>query len=204
MTSRDLCIGDPDPRLRSALAVLFGHVGWSVRAVENGEALLVAVLDRPPSCVLIDIHAPAEGCLNTVASLRAQGYTRPIVAMSSLADAAIIVAAIKNGADDFVPKPCRTEALYNAVERAVDDWNDKKSGFDEGLARRFIGHAMLTTRETEILRGISAGTTAREAAAALGISPRTVEFHRGKIMQKFGAKNAADLMRIVLRTAGSC
>ena len=203
MTSRDLCIGDPDPRLRSALAVLFGHVGWSVRAVENGEALLVAVLDRPPNCVLIDIHAPAEGCLNTVASLRAQGYTRPIVAMSSLADAAIIVAAIKNGADDFVPKPCRTEALYNAVERAVDDWNDK-SGFDEGLARRFIGHAMLTTRETEILRGISAGTTAREAAAVLGISPRTVEFHRGKIMQKFGAKNAADLMRIVLRTAGSC
>ena len=204
MANRDLCIGDPDPRLRSALSVLFGHVGWSVRAVENGEALMVAVLERPPSCVLIDIHAPAEGCLNAVAGLRAQGYTHPIVAMSSLADAAIIVAAIKHGADDFVPKPCTTEVLYDAVKRAVDDWTQKRSGLDEGLARRFIGHAMLTNRETDILRGISAGSTAREAAALLGISPRTVEFHRGKIMQKFGAKNAADLMRIILRTAGSC
>ena len=54
MTSGDLCVGDPDPKLRSSLAVMFGHIGWSVRAVENGEAVLAAVLDRSPSCVATD------------------------------------------------------------------------------------------------------------------------------------------------------
>jgi FixJ family two-component response regulator len=204
MNSRDLCIGDPDPRLRTALAVMFGHVGWSVRGVENGEALLVAVLDQSPSCVLIDIQAPAQHCLNTVAGLRAQGYTRPIVAMSSLSDAPIIVGAIKHGADDFIQKPCRTEVLYDAVIRAVEDWNQKQLGHEPTLTQRFIGHAMLTRRETDIVRGIAAGSTAREAAAQLDISPRTVEFHRARILQKFGAKNAADLMRIILRTTGNC
>jgi len=204
MTSRDLCIGDPDPRMRSALGILFGHHGWSVRAVENGEALLAAVLERPPSCVLIDIHAPAWNCLNVVAGLRAQGYSHPIVAMSNLCEAAIIVAAIKHGADDFVPKPCRPEALYDAAARAVEDWRAKQLGRDGALGSRFVGHAILTARETDILRGIAAGATAREAAVTLDLSPRTVEFHRARIMQKFGAKNAADLMRIVLRTAGNC
>lgn len=204
MTGLDLCIGDPDPRLRTALAVLFGHHGWNVRAVENGEKLFAAVLDQAPTCVLIDIHAPAENCLGTVTALRAQGYTHPIVAMSGLSEAAVIVAAIKHGADDFVQKPCRTEALFEAATRAVDDWTEKQRGQDDALARRFIGHAMLTKRETDILRGIAAGSTAREAGALLDISPRTVEFHRARIMQKFGAKNAADLMRIILRTAGKC
>jgi FixJ family two-component response regulator len=124
--------------------------------------------------------------------------------MSSLSQAAIIVGAIKHGADDFVQKPCRTEALHDAVMHAMEDWSSRQRGHDATLAQRFVGHAMLTRRETDIVRGIAAGSTAREAAAQLDISPRTVEFHRARILQKFGARNAADLMRIILRTAGNC
>ncbi|MDB5654027.1 MAG: response regulator [Tardiphaga sp.] len=204
MIGRDLCVADPDARLRTSLVISFGHLGWSVRAVESGEALLTAVRDQPPSCVLIDIHAPTEQGLYTVSSLRSLGYTHPIVAMSSLGEAAVIVAAIQHGADDFIVKPCRPEALYQAVKRALDGWIEKQQGLDEALGARFVGHAMLTKRETDILRGIAAGATAREAAALLDISPRTVEFHRARILVKFGARNAADLMRIILRTAGHC
>lgn len=203
MNSHDLLVGDPDPKLRTALAIMFGHAGWLVRGAENGEAIRAAVLDRTPSCVLIDIHAPLQSCLSAMASLRAEGYTRPIVAMSSLSEPAIIVAAIKHGADDFVQKPCRTETLFETIMRAVSDWDTKQLGQDAALTRQFVGHAMLTRRESDIVRGIAAGSTAREAAALLDISPRTVEFHRARILRKFGARNTAELMRIILRTAGN-
>jgi len=194
----ELFVADPDARAVTAISVMFGNAGWSVRAFGDGDALVTAVLDHSPSCVLLDVQSPPQAGLGQLEQLRSHGYARPVLMTSGVFDAATIVAAIKRGADDFIQKPARAEVVFDAVRRAVDAWAERQARRDCQFGGNFVGRALLTKRETDVLRGIAAGATAKEAAVSLDLSPRTVEFYRARILLKLGAKNSADLMRIVM------
>ncbi len=108
--------------------------------------------------------------------------------------------AIRNGARDFIEKPFDPCAIVTRVREAIAGWRSIERA--EGhSARDFPGHERLTARELQVLDQIAEGASNKEAGRELGISPRTIEVHRARIMEKLRAKNAADLMRVVLRKA---
>ena len=118
--------------------------------------------------------------------------------ISGRGDIPAAVEAIRNGALDFIEKPFEAAALVARVRNAIDAWHSGNRK-DSILARDFSGHERLTARERDVLEQIAQGASNKEAGRDLGISPRTIEVHRARIMEKLAAKNAADLMRIVLR-----
>jgi FixJ family two-component response regulator len=137
--------------------------------------------------------------------LRGEDYPAPIFMISGQGDIAMAVSAIKNGALDFIEKPFRGGEIVARLNEAIGAFARRQA---ENSATRigslhFPGREPLTRREREVLEQFAAGASNKEAGRTLGISPRTIEDHRANIMKKLGAKNAADLIRIVMTASRS-
>jgi two-component system response regulator FixJ len=195
---REIFIVDDDPSVRAALAVVLSGEGYQVTSFVEGEAFLSAARSRTPGCVLIDVHLPDCSGLDVLRRLDAQRYPAPILVISGRGDIPTAVDAIRHGALDFIEKPFDPTVVVTRVRDAIDAWQNVNRD-DSILAREFPGHDRLTARERDVLERIARGASNKEAGRELGISPRTIEVHRARIMEKLAAKNAADLMRIVLR-----
>jgi two-component system, LuxR family, response regulator FixJ len=196
----EIFIVDDDPSVRAALSVVFSGEGYQVTSFGEGEAFLDAARSRTPGCVLIDVHLPGCSGLEVLRRLDAQYYPAPVLVISGHGDIPTAVDAIRNGALDFIEKPFDPVIVVMRVRDAMDAWQNLNRE-DTILARDFPGHDRLTARERDVLERIARGASNKEAGRELGISPRTIEVHRARIMEKLAAKNAADLMRIVLRGA---
>jgi len=194
----EIFIVDDDPSVRAALSVVLTGEGYQVASFVEGEAFLAAARSRTPGCVLIDVQLPGASGLDLLRRLDAQHYPAPILVISGHGDIPTAIEAIRNGALDFIEKPFDAAALVARVRSAIDAWHSGNRK-DSILARDFSGHERLTARERDVLERIAQGASNKEAGRDLGISPRTIEVHRARIMEKLAAKNAADLMRIVLR-----
>jgi FixJ family two-component response regulator len=190
-------IVDDDPSVRDALTLLLRIDGFSTRSFEDGPSFLQAIGIAAPVCVILDLHLPGCSGLAVLKELADRRFAPPIIVMSGQSDIATAVAAIKNGALDFLEKPFSASAMADRVREAVTNYRQSMAGHADGLAD-FPGRQLLTGREREVLAQIARGASNKEAGRRLGISPRTVEVHRARIMAKLGARNAADLMRIVL------
>jgi FixJ family two-component response regulator len=196
--TNEVFIVDDDPSVSAALSVVLSGEGYQVASFVEGEAFLAAARSRTPGCVLLDVHLPGSSGLDILKQLDAQSYPAPVLIISGRGDIPTAVEAIRNGALDFIEKPFDAVAVVARVRSAIDAWHDG-NGKDSILARDFPGHDRLTARERDVLERIAQGASNKEAGRELGISPRTIEVHRARIMEKLAAKNAADLMRIVLR-----
>ncbi len=194
----EIFIVDDDPSVRAALAVLLGGEGYQVTSFVEGDTFLSAALSRTPECVLIDVHLPGISGLDVLRKLDAQHYPAPILVISGRGDIPTAVDAIRSGALDFIEKPFDPNTVVTRVRDAIGAWQSVNRD-DTILAREFPGHDRLTARERDVLERIARGASNKEAGRELGISPRTIEVHRARIMEKLGARNAADLVRIVLR-----
>jgi two-component system, LuxR family, response regulator FixJ len=194
----EIFIVDDDPSVRTALSVLFSGVGYQVTSFVEGEAFLSAARAHTPQCVLIDVHLPGCSGLDVLRKLDAQRYPAPILVISGRGDIPTAVDAIRHGALDFIEKPFDPTAVVTRVRDVIAAWENVNREHSI-LAREFPGHDRLTARERDVLERIARAASNKEAGRELGISPRTVEVHRARIMEKLNAKNAADLMRIVLR-----
>jgi FixJ family two-component response regulator len=192
----EVFVVDDDPSVCEALSVVFELEGFEVTGFAEGGAFLALARARIPSCILLDVHMPGRSGIDILKELDAQHYGAPIFMISAAGDIPIAVEAIKNGAFDFIEKPFDLDALVARVCAAIDAW--ARRGRAGPQRRDFPGHHLLTRREGEVLAEIAAGASNKEAGRRLGISPRTIEVHRARIMDKLRAKNAADLVRIVL------
>jgi two-component system response regulator FixJ len=204
--AREIFIVDDDPLVLSALTVVLSREGYQVTGFGEGASFLEAARSRTPTCIILDVQMPGQSGLEILRDLNAQQYPAPIFIMSGVGDIPMAVEAIKSGALDFLEKPFDATTVVTRVREAVEAWTRRASrGNGEVLSKQFPGHDLLTSRERDVLGQIAAGSSNKQAGRELGISPRTIEVHRARIMEKLGAKNAADLVRIVLsenRNAG--
>jgi FixJ family two-component response regulator len=198
----EIHIVDDDPAVRDALSVVFTLEGYHVSGFADGHSFLSAVRNRPPSCIILDVHMPGRSGLDILKELNAKNYPVPIFIISGQGDIPMAVEAIKHGALDFIEKPFDAETVVNRVREAIDAAARREAARSDASLTHFPGSELLTPREREVLGLIASGASNKEAGRQLGISPRTIEVHRARIMEKLGAKNAADLVRIVLSDAG--
>lgn len=190
-------IVDDDPAVRDALAVVFELEGFTVHVHETGDSFIEAAQSTLPACVLLDVHMPGRSGIDILKSLKAERYPAPIFIISGHGDIPMAVAAIKQGAFDFIEKPFDAETVVRRVNEALQA-RQRLDRTEADEMPGFAGKERLTPREQDVLSQITAGASNKEAGRVLGISPRTIEVHRARIMEKLGARNAADLVRIVL------
>jgi FixJ family two-component response regulator len=196
----DIFIVDDDPGVRGVLTAVFTREGFQVTSFADGGSFLASARARTPVCVILDVHIPGKSGLDILKELNAQDYSAPIFIMSGQGDIPMAVGAIKNGALDFIEKPFRGSDVVTRVQEAIDAYARRRRDDDPAgrTAVYFPGREPLTRREREVLGQIVSGASSKEAGRQLGISFRTIEVHRANIMEKLGAKNVADLIRIVL------
>jgi len=163
------------------------------------EFLAEAKLDRP-GCLLLDINMPEMSGLEVQARLNQRRVTIPIIFLTASADIPIAVAAMREGAADFVEKPFDADHLLLRVRQAIDSHHRLRKIEEE---RQLVqGHfAKLTPREHEIMELVVTGKTSKVIARELGMSHRTVEIHRTHLMEKMAASTLADLVRMHLLTS---
>src|SRR6202030_3664556 len=177
--------------------------GYQVICFADGAALLVVARSRPPSCILLDVNIPGKSGLDILKELHGEDYPAPIFMISGQGDIAMAVSSIKSGALDFIEKPFRGSEIVARLDEAIDAYARRQSqNSGSNIATmHFPGREPLTRREREVLEQFTAGASNKEAGRHLGISPRTIEDQRANIMKKLGARNAADLIRIVMTVA---
>ena len=144
---------------------------------------------------------PDRHGLDILKKLRAENCPVPVFATSANGDIATAVEAIRNGAHDFIEKPLRSGDVLDRVEAAIEELSQASSDALPDISLHLPGCAPFTRREREVLARIAIGDTNKEAARTLGLSSRTIEGYRAKIMKKVGARNAAELLRRVLSQA---
>jgi two-component system response regulator FixJ len=200
MMSREIFIVDDDYDMREALSALFRHAGYQTASFTDGRSFIHLARDQTPACVLLDICMPGPSGLDILKEIDAKTYPAPILIISAQGDVLSVVQAMRNGAFDYMEKQLDGAMILARVAEAIGSWMSLRQGAQSSfsLSPSFPGYHRLTRREREVLTQIAAAASNKETAKTLGISPRTVEIHRGRIMQKLSAKNSVDLMRIVM------
>ena len=199
-SSREIFVVDDDPAVRETLSIVLSAGGYEVICFADGAALLSVARDRTPAAILLDVHIPGRSGLDILKELHGEDYPAPIFIISGHGDIAMAVSAIKSGALDFIEKPFRGNEIVTRLNEAIEAYERRQADRSASSvgSLHFPGREPLTRREREVLEQFTSGASNKEAGRTLGISPRTIEDHRANIMKKLGAKNAADLVRIVM------
>ncbi|WEK03314.1 MAG: LuxR C-terminal-related transcriptional regulator [Candidatus Devosia phytovorans] len=194
-SSRDrlIHIVDGDIATCEALSVLFRLEGFQTSFSTTAEQFSIALERRRPDAFVINMHLGEDHGINLLRRIRAIRGEVPVVMMVDVPDLTGAVAAMKLGATDVISKPIDSDHLLMVLR------DNLRLGLRNGHRNSDIrGLAQLTPRERQVLHLITSGQSNKEAGRELGISPRTIEVHRARVMEKLGARNTADLMRIVL------
>jgi FixJ family two-component response regulator len=196
----EIFVVDDDPAVRETLSLVLTAGGYQVICFADGAALLAVARTRSPACILLDVHIPGKSGLDILKELHGEEYPAPIFIISGQGDIAMAVRAIKNGALDFIEKPFRGSEIVERLNDAIAAYQRRQAENSalQVASLHFPGREPLTRREREVLEQFTTGASNKEAGRTLGISPRTIEDHRANIMKKLGARNAADLIRIVM------
>ncbi len=187
---------EDDEPMRDSLVELLEEAGYRARAYASGEELLARGTAAEPGCVVSDVRMPGIDGLTLLRRLRADGCGLPLILITGHGDVPMAVNAMRAGAFDFLEKPFEPDALLGAIAMALRVPAGGATVADGEMARQRLGP--LTQREQEVLEHLVAGKSNKEAAEKLGISPRTVEFHRANIMEKTGAAGLPELVRLWL------
>ena len=186
-----------DASIRDSLALMLGLGGYATRLFADAESFLVAFDPGWSGCVVADLRLPGMSGVELQARVRGRGSVIPFVIITAHGDVPAARAAFRAQALDFIEKPFDDAQLRSAIETA---FALERRRIDAGELRRADVEklARLTEREREVLEHAVKGLHAKEIAAVLGISPRTVEVHRMRIMEKLEVRNIAELVRFAV------
>jgi two-component system, LuxR family, response regulator FixJ len=201
MIFNEIFIVDDDYDIREALSTLFQREGYRVAAFRDGTSFVRMTRGQTPACVLLDLCMPGPSGLDVLRELDARTFPAPILIVSGQEDIGDVVRAMRFGAFDYIAKRLEADAIVARAVEAIDQWTQlrRREEASPPLSPAIPGYYQLTPREREVLLQIADAASNKETARNLGISPRTVEIHRGRIMHKLGAKNSVDLMRIIMK-----
>lgn len=188
---------DDDAAVRDSLRWMIESAGLRVETFACAEDFLDAYESGRPGCLVLDMRMPGMSGIALQKQLAARNIDIAIIFITAHASVPTAVHAMRAGAVDFITKPFSEEALLDRISQCIEEARRRHAQNVEraGLAARF---ALLTPREHEILQDVVAGKPNKVIAAERGISQKTVEAHRAKMMQKLQARSLADLMRMVL------
>jgi two-component system, LuxR family, response regulator FixJ len=191
---------DDDAAVRSSLSLLLKSTGHPAATCESAQQFLAAYRDTQPGCLLLDVRMPGLSGPDLQRELNERGATIPVIFMSGHADVPMAVEAMRCGAFDFVQKPFRDQELLDRVERALkaDATRRARSQARQVALERLDS---LSPREHEVMDRITSGDSNKIIAFRLGISQRTVEIHRARVMEKLDAHSVADLVQL---SAAAC
>jgi two-component system, LuxR family, response regulator FixJ len=194
-------IVDDDAGVLDSVTFLLGTVGIRAEAYASARDFLAACDPRTPGCVVLDVRMPGMSGLELQEKLHAMGSSLPVIFLTAHGDVPMAVKAVKAGAVDFIQKPFRDQDLIEKIQRALEQNARACSSSDtvHDIASRLES---LTPREREVLEGVVAGKPNKAIADDLGVSRRTVEIHRARVMRKMKADSVAQLVHMVMRANG--
>jgi FixJ family two-component response regulator len=186
---------DDDPSMRQAIKILLETVGLKSETFVSGQEFLQSELPEVPRCLVLDVRLPGLGGLNLQRELSERGIQIPIIFITGHGDIPMSVQAMKAGAVEFLTKPFRDQDLLDAIELALerDRASRKQQAEMTELKKKY---ETLTAREREVMRLVVAGLLNKQIASELGTSEKTVNVHRGQVMQKMQADSLAELVRL--------
>ena len=188
-------IVDDDPAIRFAMQALMDSVNVPHEIYGSGDEFLEKVEEHRPGCLVLDIRMPGLGGLELQEELISRGSTLPIIFITGHGDVPMAVEAMQKGAVDFIQKPFRDQDLLDRVREALltDRERRKEQAKHAEVEKRL---ARLTNREREVFDLVVTGKPNKVIAYELGVSQRTVEIHRARVMEKMQAKSLADLVKM--------
>lgn len=193
-----IAIIEDDEAVLHSLQLLLEARGMDVTCHTSAEAFLASIDAHLPACVVSDVRMPGMSGVELQHELKRRSLSVPIILITGHGDIAMAVAAVKAGAADFIEKPFDDEQLVASISAAVSSGEAhrieaaRKAELEERLAE-------LSPRQREVMQLVAEGLSNKEIAGRLGISPRTVENYRAWVMERMGATNVADLVRMVMQ-----
>jgi FixJ family two-component response regulator len=202
-SDKQVFLVDDDAAVRDSLVLLLGIAGFKVRAFGSAVDFLDNFLPGQPGCLVTDIRMPGMDGLELQGELMRRNIDLPVIFITGHGDVAKAVQALKSGAHDFIEKPFEEEVLTDSIRQAFEE---ETSSRGPRARRETAGvnarKAMLTPREAQVMDLVVEGHSNKSIAQKLGISARTVEIHRARVMDKMKARNLSDLVRMALSASG--
>jgi FixJ family two-component response regulator len=188
---------DDDEAVRSSLEWLINSVDIEVRTFASANEFLSAYEPGHPGCLIVDVRMPGMSGLELQRQLAERSISLPVIIITGHGDVEMAVRAMKAGAFDFVQKPFNDQVLLDLIQSALE--KDARASHDIAEQTRVAERlGQLTERERQVLDGIVGGDSNKRIATRLGLSEKTIEFHRSKVMRKMEARSLADLTRKVV------
>jgi FixJ family two-component response regulator len=188
-------IVDDDQAIRHAMELLMRSVGLDYEIFHSGDDFLETYSSDRAGCLVLDIRMPGLGGLELQEKLNELGSTLPVIFITGHGDVPMAVEAMQKGAVDFIQKPFRDQELLDRVGEALKTDQERRSAREEQAVVQ--GRVeKLTNRERQVLDLVVTGKPNKVIAYELGVSQRTVEIHRARVMEKMEAKSLADLVRM--------
>lgn len=197
VTEHVVYVVDDDQGMLDSTVWLLESVGLKALPFTSGVEFLEACDATFNACVLLDVRMPGMGGLNVQEAMRERALDLPIIFVSGHADVPIVVRAFKAGAHDFIEKPYNEQLLLDSVQQALSNCAASRSGNlgQEQLQARML---TLTPRERDVLLPLVQGYTTREIAEQLGVSAKTVDLYRSRVMKRMQANNLPDLVGMAI------
>jgi RNA polymerase sigma factor (sigma-70 family) len=196
-TRATVFVVDDDQAMRTSLKWLIESVGMPVESYASANEFLDHYQQNRPGCLVLDVRMPGMSGLELQEHLAERDLRIPVVIITGHGDVPMAVRAMKSGAVDFIEKPFNDEALLDAIRRALAHEEHQRQQQQE-CAQVHQRLASLTPREHEVMQMVTEGRSNKEIANALGVSAKTIEAHRARVMEKMQAGSLAELVRMAL------
>jgi len=192
-----IMVVDDDSGVRNSMRSLLKSVGLESALYASAQEFLAAYQPVQPGCLVLDIRMPGMSGLELQQQLNLRGAVIPVIFMTGHGDIPMAVEAMQHGAFDFLQKPFRDQDLLDRIQRAIVKDTEQRQTLGE--TARIKAHVeSLTAREREVLDLMTQGKQNKAIAQDLGVSPRTIEIHRARVMEKMNAQSVAQLVRMML------
>lgn len=201
MNDPTVFIVDDDQAVARSLRWLIESVRLQVETFASAQAFLDGYDRAKPGCLVLDVRMPGMSGLDLQERLAAQRIQIPIIFITGHGDVQMAVRAVQAGAFDFIEKPFNDQDLLDRVQRAIARDAELRDR-EQQQARLRTRFASLTPRETEVLDLVVEGLSNKAVANALGLSAKTVEVHRAKVMEKMNARSVSDLVKMAMQRQG--
>jgi len=192
---------DDDAAVCRALELLMRSVGLRAETYPSAEDFLEVFDAERPGCLLLDLRMPGMSGIDLQQQLAERGSALPVIVLTGHAEVPVAVQMMKAGAADFIEKPFQDQLLIDRVHECLahDARQREQARMAETIDARL---SRLSPREHQVVEGVMAGKPSKAIASELGISPKTVDVHRARVMDKVGVGSLAELVRLVLRARG--